>query len=92
MQIHAEMGEGSIYFLLDSYSGHRTNAVRETAASLGIRLYFIDPGLTDEFQPLDRIVFGALKSLAKRLFQKRFRPNPSERRTKTDAAAGMLTA
>jgi transposase len=92
MKSHAEMGEGLIHLSLDSYSASQMNAIRETAASLGITLYFIPPGLTDEFQPLDWIVFRVLKSHAKRLFHERFRANPYQRRTKMDAVVHMLTA
>jgi hypothetical protein len=63
-----------------------------TSADLEITLHFIPPGLTDEFQPLDRIVFGVLKSHAKRLFHERFRLNPSARRTRKDAVSDMLSA
>jgi hypothetical protein len=66
------MGERPIHLLLDSYSAHKTAVVRETAARLGIRLYLMSPGLTVEFQPLDRIVFGVLKSHAKHLFHEKF--------------------
>jgi hypothetical protein len=92
MKVYAEMRRGLVHPLLDVYSAYRTNAVRETAASLGITLHFISPSLTDEFQPLDRTVFGALKSHAKRLFHGRFRANPYQRRTETDAVADVLTA
>jgi transposase len=44
MKSHAEMGEGPIHLLFDSYSVHRTDAVREITASLGITLHFIPPG------------------------------------------------
>jgi hypothetical protein len=41
MKIHTEMREGRIHLLLDSYSAHRTIAVRKTAASLDITPHFI---------------------------------------------------
>jgi hypothetical protein len=50
------------------------------------------PGLTDEFQPLARAVFGVLKAQAKRLFHARFQANPYGRRTKPEAVADMITA
>jgi hypothetical protein len=54
-------------------------------------LHSIPPGLTDEFQPLDRAVFGVLKAQAKRLFHARFHANPYGRRTKREAVADMIT-
>jgi hypothetical protein len=92
MKVHAEMGEGPGHFLLDAYSARRTFAVRETAASLDITLHFISPSLTGEFQPLDRIEFGVLKSHAKGLFHERFSANPYQRRTKMDDVEDLLTA
>jgi hypothetical protein len=38
---------------------------------MGVDLYFMPPGTTDEFQPLDRLVFAALKPVAKKLFHRR---------------------
>jgi hypothetical protein len=85
------MGDGLIHLLLDSYSAHRTREVRATATGRGITLHFIPPGLTDEFQSRDRVLFGVLKSYAKRLFHERFRLNPNQRRTKGDAVSDILT-
>jgi hypothetical protein len=63
-----------------------------TARSVGVVLPYIRPGLTDEFQPLDRPVFGVLKAQAKRLFQDRFHTNSDSRRTKQEAFTDVLTA
>jgi hypothetical protein len=35
---------------------------------LGIHLLFIPPGLTDDLQPLDSYIFGAMKGLCRRLY------------------------
>jgi hypothetical protein len=66
--------------------------VKDAAARLGITLHFIPPGLTDEFQPLDRAVFGVLETQAKRLFHARFHLNPYERKRKQDSVADMACA
>jgi hypothetical protein len=86
------LGPGPIHLLLDSYSAHRTDDVKATVARLGTTLHYIPPGLKDEFQPLDRAVFGVLKAQAKRLFHARFHANPYGRRTKPEAVADMITA
>ena len=57
--------------ILDVHSSHRTEAVKTLAQSLGISLHYIPAGATDALQPLDRRVFGALKSSARRLFRER---------------------
>jgi hypothetical protein len=90
--LRSVMGLGPIHLLLDCYSAHRTDAVKEAAVRLGITLRFVPPGLTDKFQPLDRAVFGVLKAQAKRLFHARFHLNAYERRTKQDAVANMVNA
>lgn len=61
---------GPIHLVLDSYSVHRSQQSRELANRLKIRLHFIPAGWTDELQPLDRYVFGALKSMCRRLFHR----------------------
>jgi hypothetical protein len=66
--------------------------VKDTAARLNIKLYFIPPGMTDAFQPLDRKVFGVLKAYAKRLFLQSITRNPGMMRTKSDAAHDLVTA
>jgi hypothetical protein len=61
--------QGPIRLVLDCYSVHRSAETRTFAASLGSTLHSIPPGGMDELQPLDRSVFGALKSMCHRLFQ-----------------------
>jgi hypothetical protein len=92
VKVHAEIGAGPIALLPESYSAHRTTVIRETATNLSITLHFITPGVTHECQLLDRIVFGVLRSQAKRFFHERFRANPYQRRTKMDAVTDMPTA
>ena len=57
--------------ILDVHSSHRTEEVRNLARNLEINLHYIPAGATDALQPLDRRVFGALKSSARRLFRQR---------------------
>jgi hypothetical protein len=52
--------------------------VKQATAKLGITLYFISPGLTDEFQQFDRTVFAALETHVKLFFQARFDLNPRD--------------
>jgi hypothetical protein len=51
-----------IHLLIDIYPIYIQEAAKQLAAELGIILHFIPAGLTDQFQPLDRRVFGCLKS------------------------------
>jgi hypothetical protein len=59
-----------IWLVLDCYSVHRQEAMKEYAAELAIHLLFIPPGLTDELQPLDRFVFGAMKAHRRRMYRR----------------------
>jgi hypothetical protein len=65
-----------IYLILDCYSVHRRQAVREYARELGIIMKFIPAGMTDLLQSLDRAVFGTLQGIARRLFRMEATDNP----------------
>ena len=91
--IRAEIPTGDRIFLIcDVHSSHRTQPVKALAAALNIELLYIPPGATDQLQPLDRTVFGVLKSEARRLFRIRTSHDPEIKRSKRDAVAEMITA
>jgi hypothetical protein len=69
-------GDEPIYLILDYYSVHRRQAVREYARELGIIMKFIPAGMTDLLQSLDRAVFGTLQGIARRLFRMEATDNP----------------
>ena len=52
--------------ILDVYPGHRTEDVIKKARSLKIELLYVPAGGTSIYQPLDRRIFGELKSRARR--------------------------
>jgi hypothetical protein len=54
-------------------------------AELGIHLLFTPPGLTDEMQPFDRLVFGVMKVHGRRMY--RNHAGASEQMNKQIAAA-----
>jgi hypothetical protein len=85
MTLQCKLGPGPIHSLLDLYSGHRTDQVKATTATLGATLHDIPPGLTDKFQPLDRSVLGVLKAQGKRGFHARFYAKPNDRHTNHEA-------
>jgi hypothetical protein len=70
---------------------HRSRGSRELEARLGIILHFIPAGWTDELQPLDPYVFGALKSACRRLFNRFCRAEEPEIRRR-DAVAFLCRA
>jgi hypothetical protein len=81
-----------IWMLLDCHSVHRAKAMRRHARELGIHLLFIPPGLTDELQPIDRFVFGAMKATCRRLYRLHGQSDPSCPITQRLAAGFLIRA
>jgi hypothetical protein len=65
-----------IWVILDCYFIHRQKATKSHAASLGINLLFIPPGMTDELQPLDRYVFGVMKANCRHSYRRFIQADP----------------
>jgi hypothetical protein len=84
--------QATIHLICDLHSSHRTPTVREVASSLNIELHYIPAGATDSLQPLDRLIFGVLKSHARRLFRLRVRGDQTIRRTKREAVEDVIHA
>lgn len=61
-------GRQHIVLLWDIWGAHRSQDTKDLAASLNIQLEFIPAGMTGECQPLDRRIFGNLKSRARSRF------------------------
>lgn len=66
--LHKWMNAEPCALVLDRYSAHVSSKTAETAASLNIKLVFVPTSATDQFQPLDKRVFGAIKSAAAKEF------------------------
>jgi transposase len=60
--------EATIDLICDLHSSHRLSAVRGIASSLNIELKFIPARPTDSLRALHRLIFGVLKTHARRLF------------------------
>jgi hypothetical protein len=63
--LHLEVKEEPIVLVLDVYPTHRTDAVKQAAEEMHIELLYVPAGATSLFQPLDRRIFGELKSRAR---------------------------
>ena len=61
-------GQTEIHLILDCHTSHRQKKIKNFAKSLHIRLHYIPAGYTDELQPLDIRIFGALKAKARSAF------------------------
>jgi hypothetical protein len=84
--------ENRLFLICDVHASHRTPAVKELADELNIELIYIPPGATDLLQPLDRKVFGALKSEARRLFRLLAAKNPELKLCKKNTTQTMCDA
>ena len=56
------------FLLWDVFSAHRDQEVQDLARELGIGMGYIPAGLTSRHQPLDKRIFGSLKSRARARF------------------------
>ena len=59
---------GPCCLLWDLHSSHRREDVKQLAQELGMGLEFVPAGQTDQWQPLDRKIFGNLKMQSVKLF------------------------
>jgi hypothetical protein len=62
--------DGDVVVNLNTYSALPSNIMREDARGLNIELLVILLGCIDQLQPLDRRIFGFLKTHARRMSRK----------------------
>ena len=86
-----EKGKTTIYLIWDCHASHRHEEVRSVARALSIELIFVPPGRTDEAQPLDLRVFGALKASARAFWLKVLYYDKEATPTKAEAANVLAT-
>ena len=84
--------KNTIHVLLDVFRAHLTDDVKELADQLNIKMYLIPAGFTDMLQPLDKKIFGPMKTFARKLFRMRYTNDPNHRRTKLEACQDMVRA
>ena len=82
--------EQKIDLILDLYASHRNEKVKELARKLNFELHYIPAGFTDSLQPLDRYIFGALKSMARAEFYREYTKNPEAKQTIEHACEILL--
>ena len=62
--VHLWMDNEPCVLIVDRYSSHITTEVLQTASQLQIKMIYIPTSATEKYQPLDKRVFGVLKSMA----------------------------
>ena len=81
-----------IYVLWDLHASHRDERVKEWAKNEEIGLLYIPAGQTNEWQPLDRRVFGSLKSRAMKLLNEKMIESSLDNCNMCDAVEILLKA
>ena len=79
-------GTTPIHLIIDCYASHRNEKAKEIARAHNIFLQYIPAGATDEYQPLDIRVFGALKAMARKSWYQVLYDNPEIVPTRSKAA------
>ena len=92
MHISEWFGGQHVDLVCDLHTSHHTEFIKKLAMDLNISLHFIPAGCTDDMQPLDRKVFGAVKGTAKLLFRQSHRHDPDRKIAKPDAVQSMIRA
>jgi hypothetical protein len=88
--LRAHVEAAHIVLILDQFYAHDTFDVRARANRLDIELVFVPKGGTGTYQPLDRRVFGALKSKGRSKWTAHAFQNPGAQCTRSEAARLLL--
>jgi hypothetical protein len=88
--VRLQIPDGQICLVLDQYPTHGTDESEAEAARLGIRLIKVPKGATGIWQPLDRRIYGAMKSKARARWARLFAHSDIPRVTKALAAEFAL--
>ncbi|MBS1736810.1 MAG: hypothetical protein JSS98_09455 [Bacteroidetes bacterium] len=67
--IHKHSKDKNSTLILDQYSSHITEKIKDESKKKNIHLIYVPVGQTGKFQPLDVGINGPLKSSAKRLWK-----------------------
>jgi hypothetical protein len=79
-----------LHLLLDCSSADRTMDVKALDVQLGTTFHCIPAGGRDQFQSLELVIFGALKSTVRRLFLQWICDRPRDKVTKPEAAQTVI--
>jgi hypothetical protein len=88
--LRQQIPDGDICLIWDQYRSHMTMKVMQLAQRLHIFIIYGPNGGTGLYQPLDRNVFGALKSVGLSKFNRFIHDNPDARISKELSAAILL--
>ena len=78
------------HLLFDLHLSHSSTEILNLAAELNITLHYIPAGQTDNYQPLDRGIFGPLKATARHLIRNRLSENSEIKIDKKDSVSDLI--
>ena len=78
--------------LLDQFTIHTDDFVKDKAKKRNIELIYVPKGLTSKYQPLDVLINGILKQKAKKLWRQEIIENPDKKITNADSVKHFLKA
>ena len=84
-------GKASV-LLLDQFSSHTDDFIKEEAKKKNIKLIYVPKGLTYKYQPLDVMINGILKQKAKKLWREEIVKDPNIKITNANAVKHFLKA
>jgi hypothetical protein len=91
-EIYSTTKEAQSALLLDQFSAHTDDFIKEEANKRNIELIYVPKGLTYKYQPLDVLINGILKQKAKKLWRKEIIKDPNIKITNADSVKHFLIA
>jgi hypothetical protein len=83
--LHNSVNQEPILLIWDMYPCHRSEAVMDKADQLDIEILFVPAGCTPTLQPLDRRIFGELKSRSRKDFRRNLSIQGMQQLTRGDS-------
>ena len=91
-QIYIKTEGKKSVLLLDQYSVHISDFIKEEAKKKNIKLIYVPKGLTYKYQPLDVLINGILKQKAKKFWRQEVVKDPNIKIKNSDSVKYFLKA
>ena len=91
-QIYKQTKGKKSVLLLDQYSSHCNDFIKDEAKNRNIELIYVPVGLTYKYQPLDVMINGILKQKAKKLWREEIIKDSNMKIKNADAVKHFLKA
>ena len=91
-QIYKQTKGKKSALLLDQYSSHCSDFIKDKAKDKNIELIYVQIGLTSKYQSLDVLINGILKQKAKKLWREEIIKDPDMKIKNSDVVKHFLKA